>query len=74
MALCIKQSDEPASKRTDLTQRLVLCKNKKSQILTYFTPKEASIYRGTILEKNTNRLGASPNYSSLSSIILALAN
>ena len=59
------RSDEPVSKRTDLTHMKVLCKIgiKNSNLLI---SEEAGILRGTRSEKTADRPGASPNYSSLS--------
>ena len=52
------------SKRIDLTQTKVLCRTRITNT-NLLIPEEASIRRGTSLEKTADRPGASPNYSSL---------
>ena len=54
------------SKRTDLTQAIVLC-NTRIINTNLLIPEEASIRRGTRLDKTADRPGASSNYSTPSS-------
>ena len=54
------------SKRADLTQEKVL-RNTGIINTNLLIPEEASIRRGTSLEKTADRPGTSPNYSSPSS-------
>ena len=64
------QSDEPASKRTDLTQlQALLASTIPSKILeigttnTYYSEECSSIHRGTSWEQNDDTTAPLPNYS-----------